>query len=107
MTSILLLLQKSWPWYVAGPLIGMMVPALLLAGNKSFGISSNLRHLCAIVAPGQIAFFRYDWKRLGGWNLAFALGIVLGGVAAHRWLGAGQDIVLDPATRATLAQLGL
>lgn len=35
------------PWYIAGPLIGLMVPALLLLGNKPFGISSNFRHLCA------------------------------------------------------------
>ena len=39
------------PWYIAGPLIGLVVPALLLIGNKAFGISSNLRHICAAVAP--------------------------------------------------------
>ncbi|NOT50694.1 MAG: YeeE/YedE family protein, partial [Chitinophagaceae bacterium] len=38
-------LSKPWPWYVAGPLIGLMVPALLLTGNKTFGISSSLRHI--------------------------------------------------------------
>ena len=42
-----------WPWYVAGPLIGLMVPALLLVGNRSFGISGNLRHLCAALVPGR------------------------------------------------------
>ena len=47
------------PWYVAGLPIGLMVPALLLVGNKPFGISSNFRHLCA-VAPGRIDFFRHD-----------------------------------------------
>lgn len=36
-----------WPWYVAGPLIGLMVPSLLIVGNRTFCISSNLRHLCA------------------------------------------------------------
>ena len=25
------------PWYIAGTLIGLMVPALLLVGNKAFG----------------------------------------------------------------------
>ena len=57
------------PWYVAGPLIGLMVPALLLLGNKPFGISSNLRHLCAAFAPCGIEFFGHDWRRLGLWNL--------------------------------------
>ena len=53
------------PWYIAGPLIGLTVPALLLAGNKAFGVSSTFRHLCAAVAPCGIEFFRHDWKRAG------------------------------------------
>lgn len=56
-------LRSPWPWYVAGPLIGLVVPLLLLIGNKSFGISSSLRHACAIV-PSRVAFFRYDWRRV-------------------------------------------
>src|SRR5919201_1429077 len=70
------------PWYVAGPLIGLVVPALLLLGNKPFGVASNFRHLCAAMAPCGIEFFSHDWKRLGGWNLAFLLGIFAGAVAA-------------------------
>ena len=35
------------PWYVAGPLIGLIVPALLVVGGKVFGLSANLRHACA------------------------------------------------------------
>lgn len=54
-------ISQPWPWYVAGPLIGLMVPALVLVGNRSFGISSNLRHMCAAVLPGRWAYFRYDW----------------------------------------------
>ncbi|MEY2870361.1 MAG: hypothetical protein RLZZ146_284, partial [Bacteroidota bacterium] len=30
---------QPWPWYVAGIFIGLTVPALLLLGNKTFGIS--------------------------------------------------------------------
>ena len=41
------ILTEPWPWYVSGPLIGLVVPALLLLGNRPFGISSNLRHICA------------------------------------------------------------
>ena len=65
-------LSQPWPWYVAGPLIGLTVPLLLLFTGKSFGISSSLRHLCAATLPGRADYFRYDWKRRGGWNLAFA-----------------------------------
>jgi hypothetical protein len=37
-------------------LIGILVPVLLLVRNRMPGISSNFRHICAIVAPGRNAF---------------------------------------------------
>lgn len=100
-------LRQPWPWYVAGPVIGLFVPALLLAGNKLFGVSSNLRHMCAITMPGRAEFFRYDWKARGGWNLAFALGILLGGVAAHVWLVSGAPIAISENAQASIAALGV
>lgn len=66
------------PWYVAGPLIGLIVPVLLLPGNRPFGVSSNLRHVCAAVAPCGIEYFKHDWKRVGFWNLVFLCGIFAG-----------------------------
>src|SRR5688500_11529117 len=72
------LLHKPWPGYVAGPIIGLMVPALLLLGNKRLGISSTLRHICAASVPAKIPFFQYDWKKQV-WNLYFAAGILIGG----------------------------
>jgi uncharacterized membrane protein YedE/YeeE len=106
-TSLLPLLRQPWPWYVAGPLIGLMVPALLLAGNRSFGISSNLRHVCAIAIPGRADFFRYDWRESGAWNLAFAAGIVLGGALAMRLLPSPHDMLLAPATSMAMHGLGI
>ncbi|RYY22676.1 MAG: YeeE/YedE family protein, partial [Chitinophagaceae bacterium] len=38
-------ITQPWTWYVAGIMIGLIVPALLLLGNKHFGISANLRHI--------------------------------------------------------------
>jgi len=100
-------LREPWPWWVAGPLIGLVVPALLLLGNKTFGVSANLRTMCAIAAPGRIAFFRFDWRRLASWNLAFAAGIVAGGAVAVTLLGGGGDVAISAATRADLAALGI
>jgi len=100
-------LSEPWPWYVAGPLIGLFVPALLLVGNRMFGISSNLRHVCAAGMPGRVEFFRYDWRRAGGWNLAFALGILIGGALAGRFLDGGAGVSLSSAARDSLTALGL
>ncbi len=88
-------LQKPWPWYVAGPLIGLMVPLLLLLGNKTFGISSSLRHICAICFPANISFFKYNWRK-EAWNLFFAAGILLGGIIAANWLQNGEAVIVNP-----------
>lgn len=99
-------LSGPWPWYVAGPAIGLFVPGLLLLGNKVFGVSSNLRHLCAATVPGRIEYFRYDWKQSGLWNLVFLLGIVIGGFLSSHW-GHPHDVAISGHTRDALAALGV
>ena len=99
-------LSRPWPWYVAGPLIGLFVPALLVLGNRQFGISSNLRHLCAAIVPGRLEFFRYDWKNQGLWNLAFLGGVFVGGFFAAHLLGSG-DVAISAATKESLTRLGV
>ncbi len=68
---------------MAGPVIGLMVPLMIWIGNRSFGISSNLRHLCAISQPQSISveFFKYNWRE-HSWSLVFAAGTILGGFLA-------------------------
>jgi uncharacterized membrane protein YedE/YeeE len=100
------LLTGEWPWYLAGPLIGLFVPALLIVGNKQFGFSSNLRHLCAIIAPAKVEFFHYNWRKAGLWNLMFLVGVLIGGVLAFH-SGAGHVIALSAETKTALAKLGV
>ena len=100
-------LSNPWPWYVAGPLIGLMVPMLRLVGGKSFGISSNLRHICAATVPGKNDFLCYDWRKVGRWNLAFAAGILGGAAMAGAWLGGGGEVAITEGTREQLAVLGI
>ncbi|MGB3619314.1 MAG: YeeE/YedE thiosulfate transporter family protein [Catalinimonas sp.] len=95
-----------WPWYVAGPLIGLMVPALLLIGNKALGISSSLRHVCAACVPAGIPFFKYDW-RAHRWNLLFVAGVFVGGFVAGNLLADPAPFELSAATEADLRALGV
>lgn len=99
-------IRQPWAWYVAGIFIGLTVPALLLIGNKSFGISSSLRHICAMCVPAGIPFFKYDWKK-EMWNLVFVLGVLLGGIIAAQFLTNPTDIVIAPATVDALKNLGV
>ena len=99
-------LSHPWPWYVAGPLIGLLVPALLVLGNRQFGFSANLRHLCAAILPRDIAFFKYDWKDTGLWSLVFLAGTVVGGFIAGQLLPAA-DVPIAATTRQALSALGI
>ena len=99
-------IKHPWPWYIAGPLIGLMVPALLLLGNKAFGISSSLRHICAACFPADISFFKYDWKK-ESWNLYFAAGIIAGGYIATYFLSAPGQVNISADTVKILKQEGV
>lgn len=99
-------MNQPWPWYIAGPLIGLTVPLLLLLGNKSFGISSSMRHICAACLPANVPFFKYDWKK-EMWNLFFVAGIFLGGYIAAQWLSVPNEIVVHDDLLADLAEAGI
>ena len=103
--------QDPWPWYVAGPLIGLLVPALLVFGGKVFGLSANLRHACAalpVPASSKPRFLQYDWRSAGTWNLAFVAGIAVGGLIGIQVLSdPSAPLALSPSTVAALADLGV
>lgn len=104
--GILEFLQQPWPWYVAGPLIGLTVPLLLLVGGKHFGVSANLRHACAII-PNRIDFFNYDWRKAGIWNLIFAAGVLIGALVGGVLLANPEPLQVAAATQADLAAIGV
>lgn len=72
------LIYSPWPWYVAGPLIGLFVPLILVVSNKMLGISSTFDQLCMMVAPkerkGMFAFKTEE----NSWKLLFVIGIAAG-----------------------------
>jgi uncharacterized membrane protein YedE/YeeE len=92
---------------VTGPLIGLVALGLRVIGNKRLGVSSNLRHLCAALIPGDLAYFRYDWRRIGLWNLVFIAGVVVGGFLGGVLLANPHPVAITPAARASLAALGI
>jgi uncharacterized membrane protein YedE/YeeE len=100
-------LYEPWPWYLAGPVIGLTVPILLIAGGKVFGISENLRHACAACNFGNVSFFDYNWKEKGAWNLTFLLGVVLGGFLGGYVFANPEPIALASSTIADLRALGI
>ena len=78
----------------------------LSLSNKTFGISSNLRHICAACFPANIKFFKYDWKK-EIWNFFFVGGIFAGAFIANYFLMTDAPIAVSPALQAELAGYGL
>lgn len=99
------LLTQPWPWYVAGPLIGLMVPVVYLYAGRKWGVSATFRDVCAATFPAGIDYFKYSWRAEGGWRLAMAFGLLIGGFLGS--LTGSTDVALSEATRNDLASLGL
>jgi uncharacterized protein len=99
-------LRQPWPWYIGGVLIGLMVPALLIVGNKTLGVSSALRHVCAACFPGNVSFLKYEWRK-EAWSLFFAAGIVLGGFIGGYLLRDPNPQNISPQTVQRLEKSGV
>lgn len=96
---------EPWPWYVSGPLITVVMTLLLLM-EKRFGMSSNLRTLCAICGAGEKAsFFKFDWKAQR-WNLIVVLGVMIGGYIGANILTDDSAVIVDKEVASSLQELG-
>jgi hypothetical protein len=105
--SIVDFLKQPWPWWVAGPLIGLMVPVLLLFDNKQFGISSTLRDFCAYALPkSKGGYFNYDLRE-HTWRNVFVLGILFGGLITVLFLNNNKPVEISSLTVASLQSIGL
>ncbi len=101
-------ISQPWPWYVAGPMIALIMFILIFFG-KEFGLSANLRIMCAADGAGEVSdFFKFDWQSQG-WNLLVALGAMFGGyLAAHYFVPNGGDLAhVSQATVESLQALGI
>lgn len=97
---------QTWPWYVSGFLIGLIMLCLIYFG-KSFGMSSNLRSLCSMAGLGKnVAFFNFDWKAQR-WNLVVVIGAMLGGFIAVNFMSDPSNVSINPKTITQLAHFGI
>lgn len=97
---------QTWPWYISGFLIGMIMLCLIYFG-KHFGMSSNLESLCSMSGLGKkVAYFNFDWKT-NKWNLMVVVGAILGGFVAAQFMSDPTNVSINPTTIKQLAMLGI
>lgn len=93
--NIIEIIRSPWAWYVSGPLIGLMVPALLYFG-KSLGVSGSFRDICSVTMPeSKVEFIRNNNIKDNLWNIFFLLGIFAGGYITYNFL-MDPKVVLFP-----------
>lgn len=73
-------MEPFLPWYIAGPLIGLIVPALLVLRQKQFGVSSSFSFILSRVLP-QHNYFK-SARTQSAWQFHFALGIIAAAVVS-------------------------
>ncbi len=97
---------QTWPWYISGFLIGMIMLCLIYFG-KHFGMSSNLESLCSMSGLGKkVAYFNFDWKT-NKWNLMVVVGAILGGFVAAHFMYDPTNVSINPKTIDQLSLLGI
>jgi len=99
-------LSRPWPWYVAGPLIGLVIILLQWVDNKPFALSSSYRLIWPSVFPAVIPFLKYNLKK-EYWNLLFAAGIIAGGFLAGNFLSDPAGIEISNETKSYLHSMGV
>ena len=100
------ILTQTWHWSVAGFLIAVVMLLLNYFG-KVFGMSSNLRSLCAMTGVGKkVPFFDWDWKSQR-WNLAVVVGAMIGGYVAVHFLSDASNVDINPKTIQQLSAMGI
>lgn len=98
-------ISQPWPWYVAGPLLALVMFLLLYSG-KNFGVSANLRTICSIGGAGKWSdFFNFNWKNQI-WNLVFMLGAIIGGYISHTYLLGNAEVSLSEGLVKELQSMG-
>jgi uncharacterized membrane protein YedE/YeeE len=79
------------PWYIAGPLLGITIPILLVLNEKQLGVSSSLRAAGSFIYP-RLDYFKYDSSK-DLWQVYFVVGVIAASITLNQ-LQLIQDPVL-------------
>jgi uncharacterized membrane protein YedE/YeeE len=74
-------LESTLPWWIAGPVLGLVITSLLALGNKRFGVVGGVTDLVQGSPEG---------RGLRSWRALLLVGVVLGG-SVHALLAGAPD----------------
>lgn len=73
-----------WPWWIAGPAIGLVVVGLAWITGKALGVSTGYGSICALTS--RLPFFQQP-EYGARWRIPFILGLPIGGLVATTLAG--------------------
>lgn len=83
METLINYISEPWPWWISGPLLGTIVPILLVLKHQ-FGVSSIFKHICKATGIGRSVYFQYSLREQL-WQIFFVIGIILSGIIFHQF----------------------
>jgi uncharacterized membrane protein YedE/YeeE len=78
------ILVTGWPWWVAGPAIGLVVILLAWVGGRALGVSTGYGSVCAVASHLRFFAAKEFHER---WRLWFIVGLPIGGLVAAMLAG--------------------
>ncbi len=99
------LVVNTWPWWFSGLMITFIMYLLLFFG-KSFGMSSNLRTMCAVGGGKVSDFFKFD-RKAQVWNLVVAVGAMIGGFIFIQFIMPNPTVDISDETIKSLAEINI
>lgn len=93
------------PWYIAGPLLGMVIPILYYIINKPLGVSTSFIQFCSMAVDRKQKWIKMDLKQ-EKWRIFFILGLVIAGLIHHLTVDKYQ-IAISQGTIDRLAAMNL
>jgi len=97
---------NSWPWYISGPLISIIM-FLLIFNGRTFGVSSNLRTICSVCGAEKLSSFFNIKIKDHLWNLIFIFGSLVGGYIGFNFLSNSNSVEISNDTKLILESYGI
>lgn len=97
---------NSWPWYISGPLISIIM-FLLIFNGRTFGVSSNLRTICSVCGAEKLSSFFNIKIKDHLWNLIFIFGSLVGGYIGFNFLLNSNSVEISNDTKLILESYGI
>ncbi|NLV50328.1 MAG: YeeE/YedE family protein [Clostridiales bacterium] len=78
-----------WPWWLAGIIIGLLVPLMYYFFNTALGVSTGYGNLLKIAFPKiKLKWLNTDtFKNKSNWRFLFIIGMIIGGFISARVSG--------------------